>query len=295
MNSIIHNPKALIFSTLNAGVMSWKSGWLQFEQPSAQGDVSQLLEKAYLLIQSADSKEKALGIITAYENALKIEPKNPEALLGAGLYSFLIGYGYSDQKEEKIDFYSKAIKYFEQQMYLNKEFARLIDKSQKPWSAFAALSRNELDALFFYYLATGSLWKECLGGVGKIFNLHWGGRLKKMLKALLEIDPMWGGGTPYYAWAGYYASAPGFAGGDIKKAEEYYEKAIELGPEMLNFRRTRALFLHTRNKNRDAFKEDLQWVVAQNPNVVRHYFTYPWNIFVQRDAQYMLDHIDNYF
>ncbi|PIP37588.1 MAG: hypothetical protein COX19_16325 [Desulfobacterales bacterium CG23_combo_of_CG06-09_8_20_14_all_51_8] len=71
--------------------------------------------------------------------------------------------------------------------------------------------------------------------------------------------------------------------------------SIELGPEMLNFRRTRASLLHTQNKNRDAFKKDLNWVLSQDPKKERHYLSYPWSIFVQRNSQDMLDHIDDYF
>ena len=295
MDLMTSNVTLISSSIFINGAMSWKPGWLQFENPSKKGDVSKLLEKANQLVQSADTKDKVLELIKAYENALKISPQNREALFGAGLYSFLIGFGYADKKEEKRTYYLKAITYLEQKMYLNQEVANSVDRGEKVWEACCVLSRDELDALFFYYLGVASLWRECLSGVAKIFNLHWGARFKKMLKAMMEIDPAWGGGTPYYAWANYYADAPRLAGGDRKKAEEYYKKAIELGPEMLNFRRTRAFLLHTQNKNRDAFKKDLNWVLSQDPKKVQHYFTYPWSIFVQRNSQDMLDHIDDYF
>ena len=289
------NPALISSSIFISGSMSWKSGWLQFEEPSMQEDISELLGKANHLIQSADTKEKVLELIKTYENALKISPKNREAIFGAGLYSLLIGVGYADKKEEKRTYYLKMITYFEQKMYLNQEFANLVDRGEKVWEACRVLSRDDLNDLFDYYLGIGMLWKECLSGVEKIFNLHWGARFKKMLKTMFEIDPTWGGGSPYYAWAGYYASAPRFFGNDMEKSEEYYMKAIELGPGMLNFRRTRALLLHTQNKNRDAFKKDLNWVLSQDPKEVQHYLTYPWNIFIQRNAQDMLDHIDEYF
>ena len=112
---------------------------------------------------------------------------------------------------------------------------------------------------------------------------------------MMDIDPTWGNGTPYYAWANYYAVSPRFVGGDLKKAAEYYKRAIELGPDMLNFRRTRALFLHTKNKDRKAFEEDLNWVISQDPKKDRHYLSYPYSVFLQREAKELLDHIDNYF
>jgi len=288
---LIMNYSSLFIS----GAMNWKPGWLQFEEPSAKGNISQLLEKANQMVQSADTKEKILELVNAYEQVLKIDPKNQEALYGAGLYNALIGFGYCDQKEEKAIYFSSAIRRFEQRMYLHSRFADLVDNHEKVWEACRVLSNNELNSLFFYYLALGSLFKESLNAFGKICNLHWGSRFKKILKNMMEIDPTWGGGTPYYAWAVYYATAPRIAGFDLKKSEDYFAKAIEIGPEMLNFRRTRAFLLHTKNKNREAFKKDIEWVLVQSPHKVRHYLTYPWHIFIQRDVQQMLDHIDDYF
>jgi tetratricopeptide (TPR) repeat protein len=260
-----------------------------------QGDVSQLLEKAAQLIQSADTKEKVLEVMETYENALKIEPKNREALTGAFSYSFLIAHGYSSNKAEKRTWYLKTIRYSEQLMYLNHEFANLVDKGEKVWDACRVLSKEELEALFLYYLGVGSLWKECLSGLRKIVNLKTVFGVKKILEAMMEIDPTYGAGKLYYARANYYATVPRFAGGDVRKAEEDYKKAIELGPDMLSFRRTRALMLHTKNKDRAAFEKDLNWVISQDPNKFRPHFAYPWSVFIQRDARDMLEHIDDYF
>ena len=293
--SILFDSTLINCSIFTPGNMSWKSGWLQFEEPSMQGDVSELLQKANHLIQSADTKEKLLKLIDTYEKALKIEPKSRESLSGVAWYSFLMAVAYSDAKDEKRSYSLKTIKHSEQLMYLNYKFANLVDKGESLWEASRVLSKNEIDALFFYYFGIGILWRECLSVLEKIATLNWTSRMKKILKTMMEIDPTWGGGSPYYAWANYYAAAPRIAGGDVKKAEEYYEKAIELGPEMLNFRRTRAVLLHTKNKDREAFKKDLNWVLSQDPNKDRHYFTYPCSVFVQRDARYMLDHIDSYF
>ena len=60
--------------------MSWESGWLQFEKPFKQGDVSQWLKKANQLIQSADTKEKVLDLIDAYEQALKLNQRTGSAI-----------------------------------------------------------------------------------------------------------------------------------------------------------------------------------------------------------------------
>ncbi len=293
--SMPFNTTLISHSIFTPGSMSWKLGWLQDEQPSKQGDILELLNKANQLIQSADNKEKVLELMDTYENALKIDSKNREALTGAAQYSCLIGIGYSDKNEEKRTYFLKTINRCEQIMYLNNQFAALVDNDEQAWEACRVLSKIELEALWFFYLGVSSLWKDCLSVIGKIINIKWTKRGKILLKNMMEIDPEWNAGTPYYGWANYYAAAPSFAGGDLKKAEEYYCKAIEMGPEMLNFRRTRALLLHTKNKDKEAFKKDLMWVLSQDPKKTNEFLTYPWRVFLQRDSQYMLDHIDDYF
>jgi tetratricopeptide (TPR) repeat protein len=277
------------------GCMSWQAGWEQFEQPSMKGDVSSLLEKANKQIEKADNRQKVLGVIRTYDNVLKIDPKNREALLGLGSYCFLLGYGYADNSDEKEEYLLKSIMHSEQLMYENPDFKALVDDGEPVWDACRVLSKNEIEAMYWWYNSCGIYWKECRSGLGRLINISFVFRGQKVLTRMMEIDSKWGGGIPYYSWANFYAVAPGLFGGDMEKADEYYKKAIELGPDMLNFRRTRALFYYTKTGDREAFKEDLNWVLSQDPHKVRHILTYPWNVYYQRNAKDLLDHIDDYF
>ncbi len=47
---------------------------------------------------------------------------------------------------------------------------------------------------------------------------------KKIVEHMLRIDPEWAGGHPYFLMRTQYARLPGFLGGDLKKAGEYYLK-----------------------------------------------------------------------
>jgi tetratricopeptide (TPR) repeat protein len=297
MNTSFNLLKIILFIIFLStfGCMSWKAGWKQFKQPSIKGDISSLLDKANQQISEANTKEKVLELIRTYETVLKIDPENREALSGLGSYCLLMGYGYAENDEEKEKYLLRAIKYNEQLMYTNPDFKELVDKGEDVWEACRVLSKDEMGAMLGWFSASGIYWKECFSGFGRLINIQWPFRGKKILNRMMEIDPTWGGGTPYYLWANFYAVAPGFFGGDMEKAEEYYKKAVELGPEMLNFRRTRALFFHTQNNDRDSFEKDLNWVISQNPRKVRHYLTYPWNVFIQRNAKDLLEHADEYF
>jgi len=128
--------------------MAWQAGWLQTEEPALQGDVSSFLGQAKQKIQSADTKDKVLDLINTYEEALKVAPKNREALIGTAWYCCLIALAYAATNEEKRDFFVKTVIYCEQAMHLNPEFAGLVDNGEKVWEACRVLSSAELDSLF---------------------------------------------------------------------------------------------------------------------------------------------------
>ena len=273
--------------------ISWPRGWDHFQNKPKKGNLSFLLTKAKKQELKANTKKKFFELIKTYERIIKIDPQNKRILLNLGAYYFLAGYGYSTEKNDKEKYYHQSLFYFEKVMYLNPAFKLLIDTDNDVWEACRVLTKNELEAMLGWYFSSYAYLGECLSAPGKIFNLNWVTKEDKIITKIMELDPGWGDGIVFYALACRYASLPKILGGDLKKAEEYFVKAIKLGPKMLNFRRTRAKYLYLKTKNKKAFLKDLKWVVAQNP--YKAGLTYPFNAFIQRDAQQMLENIDLLF
>ena len=132
-------------SLIIAGCQSQQPGWKQFKPPSANEDIDALLTEVEKLIAAADTKEKLREVIQTYERILQTDLKNREALLDLSRYCMLMAYGYPNEKEEKAEYYLKAIKYSEQLMYLNPEFKQLVDKGKDLWDACPALSQAEIE------------------------------------------------------------------------------------------------------------------------------------------------------
>ena len=275
------------------GCMSWEEGWKNVETPSMEGDIKLLFKMADKQISEADNNEKLLTLIKTYETILKIDPDNYKALWSLGRYYLLIGAAYSQSKDEKEKYYLKGIKYCERAMYQNNKFIALVDKGTKAWDACEVLKKNEIEAMYYWYALVGSYWKECFSWAGKLINIQWPRRAGKILPKMIELDPLWAGGHPYFAKAIFYASVPGIFGGDLKKSEEYFKKAVEAGPNWLYIRWGRAKLLHVKKKDKISFKKDLQWVISRDPRMVDS--PYPWNVYFQREAREMLKNIDNYF
>lgn len=281
---------AVLFAS---GCMSWEPGWEGIEKPTKTGDVSDLLTKANEQIGLADTKDKVVQLVKTYERVLEIDPTNYEALWSLGRYWWLVGFAYSDLVEYKEACYKRAIQYCERAMYGNSEFKSLVDMGENVWDACRVLSKDEIEAMFYWYAGVGSYWTECLSGPGRLLNMRWSGRLRKVVGRMMEIDPTWGGGHPYYAKAIYFTQAPGFLGGDLKKAAQFFDKAIEAGPNWLYIKWGRAKYYYTKTKDKEGFKEDLEWVIAQDPRKADS--PYPANVMFQRQAKEMLSHLGNYF
>jgi hypothetical protein len=285
---------ALVASlSLSSGCMSWEEGWTRVEQPSAKGDVKALLAEAEKKMRDADTREKILDFLKVYESVIKIDPANFEALTYLGEYYFLTAYAYTPDVKEKEALYIRAIQYSERALYSNPAFRRLVDAGKPVWEACSALSKRETTPLYYWYFTVGNLWNDCYGMPGKLVNWRWPGRVMKALQAMTAIDPDYNRGNVTYAWAAYYAVAPGFLGGDVKKSDEYFAKAIRTGPDCINFPFVRAVYLSTKKGDREAFKSDLNSILGKDLRKID--YPYPWGAYYQRAAKEKLAQIDKYF
>ncbi len=256
-------------------------------------DVSDLLAQANDQIRTADNKEKLLSLLATYKRILERDPSNYEALWSLGRYNVVMVLAYTESRREREKHNLDAIKYCEQAMDTHPEFKELRANGKRVGEACAVLSKREIAPLYYWYAATGSYWKECLSFPQRIRNMHLTASIMKAMKRMLEIDPTWAGGHPYYAWGFYYTTIPRILGGNLKKAEEFIDKAVEAGPKWLYARWGRAKYVYTRKKDKEAFREDMEWVVSQDP--LEADSPYPANVHFQRDATQMLSHIDDYF
>jgi tetratricopeptide (TPR) repeat protein len=288
---------AFLFTVLisfTTGCLAWEPGWKLAQAPAAKGDVNALLVKAKKLADDADSKEKVQQLIDVYEEALTIDHNNLTALNDVGMYYFLQAYCYNETAEDKKAAYLKAAQYKERAMYANPEFKALVDKGEPVWEACRVLKKDEMYAMYHWYLAIGDCWTDCYGVPGKMLNCYWPGRVKKVLERMTALDPEWYNGGIHFSWAAYYVVVPGFLGGSMKKAGEYFDKAIALGPHMTNFYVARALYYHVKQKDRKGFVEDLHHAIAIDPRKADT-LPYPWAIWYQRRARQLLKDTDTYF
>ncbi len=265
--------------------MSWEPGWEQKHSNNSNIDVLQAIAEVDVLIEKADTKIKVLEIVNKLIKIVSVDVNNYYALWTLGRYSQLVAIGYTRDRKEKEKYCLLSIQACERAMYTNSEFKKQIDDGKEIWEAVNVLTLNEMEGMYYWYSSVGTYWKECHNSLGKLLNIKWTFRTKKILERMMVVEPEWGGGHPYFAFGVYFSVAPGF--GNKKKAAEYFQKAVEVGPKWLYIRWGRAKFLYTAKKDRERFREDLEFVVSEDPHKADS--PYPWNVYFQRSAQEMLE------
>ncbi len=282
--------KCLVFVSLVLmfeSCVSFKSGWNEFSTKSSSENIEVLFQEAYKIESTASSAESVLLLIDAFKKVEQADPSNYTALWKIGNYNILMGAAYATKQKDKKTYYLEAIKYCEKAMSLNTTFSAGLSKVKDITEAFCKLSINEIDAMGYWYTARFYYFKECLKSLGRVMNTKMITQNNKMIERIDELDANWAGGGNYFSRALYYIAVPEKFGGSKEHANDEFLKAIEVGPNYLVNRWGRAKYLYDLTGDTDGFKTDLEWVISKELSKAGN--TYPWNIYIQKDAQKMLE------
>jgi tetratricopeptide (TPR) repeat protein len=272
---------------------AWKWSLEPVEATRPAAELDALLKEADDAVEWADDRDGVLQAIEAYERVLQADPENYKALSLAGNLYLLLGDAYTESKRGKREYFHRALALSEAAMRINPEFRKLLDDGEDVWEACRVLSERELDAMGFWATGIFYLYKEGQSPLGQLFNFKWMGRALSILDRMVELDPEWGGGGVSFSLGIYYLGLPESVGGDREKSAEYFAEAMEIAPDWIINRWGRARYYHIKMGNREAFEEDMRWVLEQDPRAGGS--IYPWNVYFQNDAREKLENIDDYF
>lgn len=226
--------KSLIFCAtlyfLISSCVSFKPGWKDNDKPKTGNKIT--IEQISLLESTANSSEKIQELINAYLEISKDDNYRYYGLWKAGNYHILMGAAYCEKKSEKKHHYKEAIKLCEKAMSTNTDFMNKINSGEDLTVASVALTINEIDAMGYWYTARFYYFKECLSPMGRIFNTKIVIENNKMIELIDILDPNWAGGGNYFSRGLYFIAVPERFGGSKTIAEEEFNKAVEVGPDI---------------------------------------------------------------
>ena len=257
------------------GCKTYTSGLGQVSGDASDATVSYELAET-LWTNERSSKEGLQKAIDALEQVIAAEPGHQDALVLISRASYFMADAYTTVEAEPADDYAKrltaakaplfeaGVTYGERAMAADAEFKARVDKGDKPADAVTALQKDDQMAIYWTAANLGK-WAR---GQGFATLVKYKGYVAKMMGHCLELDETAFYGGPVRYWGAFYAVAPGFAGGDMVKAKETFEKAKAMFPEYLG---TYVLYADTyaiKSQDKELFQSLLQHVIDTPADVL---------------------------
>jgi hypothetical protein len=275
----------IIFSLIMVAgcALSWVSALNQAQDDIPTPDSIQKRVQADALYNHVDDLESLVTAIEAYRAVLAVNPGDYKALVQLSNLHILMGTAYARSRADKSLNFTKAMHYAELAMYTNASFKARVRQGKKPWQAADRLGKEETEAMFFWVTALHYEFKESMNLADKIRNVNWFSKGLAFLDRIEAVNPEFGGGAVEFAKFITYYVLPKSKGGSKEKGKAYLKKAVARGKRRLMPRWGRAKYYYARTGNTQAAREDMQWVVSREPQVIDD--PYPWREYFQKDAE----------
>ncbi len=275
-----------------ASCLQHQVAWEPFEPPRADAarELSTAVRAARARMDTAADRPAVEGSIAAWKQVLALAPDHYEALMAVGDLELLLGAGYSSARRQQKAHYLAAMQWNERALYTLPAFRARVNAGEPLWTAVEAVGDEGMEPMMKWATAVFYLYGDTLSSLGKILNVRWLNRARTVMERMSAVDADWRHGILRFSWGIFYVALPQMAGGDRVQAAHEIDLALELGPDWLLFRWGRGRYLHLETGNRAGFVEDLEWVVAQDPR--RAGGPFAWNVYLQRDAQRLLQSVD---
>ncbi len=220
-------------------------------------------------------------------------PDNERLLIAAAQsYSSFASLFVEDQDKEYANLlYEKGKRYALRSL----EMRGLKEPLQKPFDDFkeglTRLGKKDVPYLFWAATCWANWIRLNLDSMEAISELP---RVEWMMKRALELDERYYYGGPHLFMGIWFASRPKIAGGDLKKAQEHFLKALDLGQG--NFLMAYVYYANyyaRKTMDKDLFASALQKVLETPADISPDLVLV--NTVAKKQAKELLSHVEEYF
>ncbi|MCH7764258.1 MAG: hypothetical protein IIB95_11070 [Candidatus Marinimicrobia bacterium] len=256
-----------------------------------QNNLDYLKKQAFKYWDKRSSKNDAVMATFFMEKAHLLEPENLGlALRLSRAYHFQAYYIETDQNQKDSLFTHGAtisMNVIKQSPAFKQVYNDVNgDSMTKMIQSVAAVEKEYIDALYWWAANMG----RYLSSKSVRERLDYRDLAESVIHRVLSLNPDYFYGGPYRYFGAFYARIPGV---ELKRSEEYFNKAIKSHPNYLGTYVLRARFLHTKAGDRDKFKQDLDYVINADPALIPEVM--PENLYEQKLAQMLLEQEDLLF
>jgi hypothetical protein len=248
-----------------------------------------LVKKAKDLWGKRAETKSLMEALDAFEQLHKAQPEDLETLTYLTRGHYFLADSHIDDVEKKKIVYEKAAAFGEKAMATNEAFKKKVASGKNVEESLDTLTEREVPAIYWTAASLGK-WAKASGIAAA---LKYKTRIKAMIERVekLKSDYFFGAAPRY--WGGFYAVAPSFAGGDLKKSKMNFDKSISIAPEYIGTRVLMAEVYWTKAGNKKQFEQTLKEVLDSNYD--NHPELGPENIWEKKKAKKLLGNKDELF
>lgn len=235
-------------------------------------------------------KDHLIKSIKAHETLVAADHHNYDSLLALSRGHNILGTYHVQDEALQIQLLEKGVTWGEMALSTNPKFKERITKEEGDISkALDTVTKKEIAALFWTASNLGRWAKK--SGIATILKHKT--TIKKMVKRVQELDPDFSYGSVDRYWGAYYAVAPSFAGGDLKKSHHSFQKAFQKGRGYVGNHVLFAKLYATKKGDRTLFEKELNKALKANPMALPEFMSE--NVLYQKEARELLAKTDELF
>jgi hypothetical protein len=261
---------------------------------ASKAKVAELLNQANAAWDGRADMSQAKAAVDALKAATAIDPSNADALsnLSHAIYFYADCHLRFDKDNPDVykNTHEEGTKAAEKALSaLSPDFAAKMAAGSRIEDALDTLDRSAVPALYWRSSNLGR-WAT-LESFATL--LSYKDEIRAIMEFCLAEDPTYWYQAPDRYFGVFYAKAPGFAGGDMKKSAAHFNVSMEVHPDYWGTRILMAEEWAIKEDNRALYEELINYVLEGDPNVIP--YIKPENQCEQRKAQILKDDIDEYF
>lgn len=255
---------ATLFLAALAGCGAKHKGTYEVGAAPSTASAPSALDEANALWEKRSDKAQLEAAIVQYEAAFAADPTN--RVIGAQVVRgyYFLGDAHETDKDKKLAVWDKAITAGKRCIAINAEFTAMLEKGDED-EATAAKVLTAADVPCTYWTATSlGKWAKLSGLAKTLKNL---GTVKAWVARVQELEPTYFHGAPDRYWGAYYAAIPSFAGQDLNRSKDHFDKSLALDPNYFSTKVLMAAEWAVKSQNKAEYERLLKEVIAADPNI----------------------------
>ncbi|MEM9194238.1 MAG: TRAP transporter TatT component family protein [Myxococcota bacterium] len=275
------------------------AAWERTATPQTMSDLGDLrgpasLDRAAELWAERQDEAALRSAIVHWEAAARNSPEDPEIWVRLARAYYFLGDGHlsfaPEREADMVTAYEIAVDRAERAlMALSPDFALRMQSGAQMADAIRILDEDAVPALYWRSAALGR-W-----GIHRGFAtvLGYKDEIRAVMQRCVELDGDYFHAGPHRYFGAFYARVPSFAGGDLERSQEHFDRALQTGPSYLGTRTLLAAEYAVRQGDRSLFEAHLQAVIDADVDAAPD--VRPENLIEQRRARVLLALADDLF